>query len=102
MGEDSRVCGSCSVTQHRELCALVSSSSSSSCRAAPLPPAGVNPLGRLLTHQFAELCPCVAGQGLGCPPGDPTGQSGLWSGYFERVEDQLVKAVEQDSAAPVI
>lgn len=40
-----------------------------------------------------------AGQGQGCPSGGSTWPDSLWSGYFERVEEQLVMAVERDSAA---
>lgn len=36
---------------------------------------------------------------VGLPLGGSIGSSGSWSGYFERVEGQLVKAVERDSAA---
>lgn len=50
-------------------------------------------------HHFGELSPCVGRAGQGCPSGGSTGPGGLWSGYFDRVEDQLVMAVERDSAA---
>lgn len=47
-------------------------------------------------HHFGELSPCVGRAGAELPLWGP---DGLWSGYFERVEDQLVMAVERDSAA---